>query len=165
MIDLRKELKAYGDLAFILGNGINLAAYGNSKCLNNHPYCKQPSREVQKIMENANWKYTSLTDPRSLSWGKIYERMNLPKLMPVLSFSSQYVHGIGMSDIWADQSDNFTAIYNFARTLIAKATQQLPSIFNCNEEFLREGLLSSPYINEVPKHYLDDIILSSKHRN
>lgn len=30
MIDFRRELKAYGDLAFILGNGINLAAYGNS---------------------------------------------------------------------------------------------------------------------------------------
>ena len=68
--------------------------------LYSHPYMNLKNRNIEIIIQNNNWKYESIENPRSLSFQKMYKQiMKDTKLVNYYQgILSQYTHGLCLSN-------------------------------------------------------------------
>lgn len=68
--------------------------------LSSHPYQDLDNKNVKTIVNNANWKYKSIDEPKGLSFKNMYEHINLnSKLICYYQeILSQHTHGLCLSN-------------------------------------------------------------------
>lgn len=68
--------------------------------LKNHAYYAQDRAAANLLIQNSNWKYESLQDPRSLKYGEMYSVIgfNNKSIEYFQSYLSQFVHGLCLSN-------------------------------------------------------------------
>lgn len=69
--------------------------------LSSHQYQRLNNKNVKTIINNANWKYKSLDDPKGLTFKEMYKHINLDtKLICYYQeILSQHTHGLCLSNI------------------------------------------------------------------
>lgn len=65
-----------------------------------HPYYCNGRTAVEALMHNANWKYDSLQNPRSLKYSELYSAVgfNTSSIQYLQGYLSQFVHGLSLSN-------------------------------------------------------------------
>jgi hypothetical protein len=79
--------------------------------------------EVDILIKNRNWKYKNIVplsrkDKNAYTWKEMYGLLSLKKMDEMMSFFSQYVHGLSISNIATGDSDDFDAPLSFAVCLL-----------------------------------------------
>lgn len=68
--------------------------------LRSHTYYCKDRTTVETLMQNANWKYESLQNPRSLKYSELYTVVgfNTSSIQYLQGYLSQFVHGLSLSN-------------------------------------------------------------------
>lgn len=68
--------------------------------LRNHTYYYKDTTTTESLIQNANWKYESIQNPRSLRYGEMYSLIgfNDISIEYFRGFLSQFVHGLCLSN-------------------------------------------------------------------
>lgn len=76
-------------------------------------------KEIDILIEKKNWKYKTLDKPKeSYSWKEMYNLLNLREAGEMFSYFSQYVHGLSISNIALNDTDDFDAPLSFTVCLL-----------------------------------------------
>ena len=80
--------------------------------LSSHQYQKLNNKNVKTIINNANWKYKSLDDPKGLTFKEMYKHINLDtKLICYYQeILSQHTHGLCLSNITNSDSEQLQKV-------------------------------------------------------
>lgn len=80
--------------------------------LSTHPYSKLGDENVEKIIQNANWRYESLQKPKKVDFKMMYERLGFDNKIAnyYQSYLSQYAHGLFFSNTSAFNSEHFQIV-------------------------------------------------------
>lgn len=93
----------------ILEEGINKPLFENScnevitklkQQLSSHPYMNLRNRNIEIIIQNNNWKYESIVNPKSLSFQRMYKQIfqDVKLVNYYQEILSQYTHGLYLSN-------------------------------------------------------------------
>ena len=87
--------------------------------LENNELTLQYPNETKELIENRNWKFNNIFSRESVSWNKIYKKYAPKETAAYLSYLSQLVHGLGMSNycLWSKEGDYMTAITTVQKLL------------------------------------------------
>lgn len=87
--------------------------------LDNNELTLQYPNETKELIENRNWKFTNIFSRESVSWNKLYRKYAPKETAAYLSYLSQLVHGLGMSNycLWSKEGDYVTAITTVQKLL------------------------------------------------
>ena len=117
-----------------------------------------------KIVEDCNWKFKEFKNYRRINsnqyqWKELYKMIGRSKYIDLLSFFSQYSHGLSMSNlnVEPDQS-SFDGIIGEAVSLLDLMNQYVLKFFEAEKDYIYEGLLR-PEIRDKILACFDD-----KHR-
>ena len=89
-----------------------------SKLANNELTLLYPN-ETKELIENRNWRFKNIFSRESVSWNKLYRKYAPMGTAAYLSYLSQLVHGLGMSNYcsWSKEGDYMTAITTVQKLL------------------------------------------------
>lgn len=76
-----------------------------------------------KLIKYRNWKFKTIDKPRfedAYSWKEMYEKLELYDAGNMFSYFSQHVHGLSISNIILDDTDDFEAVLTFAFSLVGR---------------------------------------------
>lgn len=87
--------------------------------LENNELTLQYPNETKELIESRNWKFNNIFSRKSVSWNKIYKKYAPKETAAYLSYLSQLVHGLGMSNycLWPKEEDYITAITTVQKLL------------------------------------------------
>lgn len=82
------------------------------KKLREHSYYAECSATAESLIQNANWKYESLRNPRSLKYGEMYSVIgfNNKSIEYFQGYLSQFVHGLCLSNKPITESEQINRV-------------------------------------------------------
>lgn len=82
------------------------------KKIREHSYYAECSATAESLIQNANWKYESLQNPRSLKYGEMYSAIgfNNKSIEYFQGYLSQFVHGLCLSNRPIADSDQMKRV-------------------------------------------------------
>ena len=106
--------------------------------LYSHPYQKLNNKNVKTIINNANWKYKSLDEPRGTTFNEMYKQVGYDALLTdyYQDILSQYAHGLCISNTQHNDHERLQIVLYES---IPIADRMIQSI--CNTFFKKELLL------------------------
>ena len=132
--------------------------------LDKSPLKNKDEVSFNRIVEDCNWKFKEFRNYRKINrnqyqWKELYKMIGRSKYIDLLSFFSQYAHGLSMSNlnVEPDQS-SFDGIIGEAVSLLDLMNQYVLSFFAAEKDHIYEGLLR-PEIRDKILGCFDD-----KHR-
>ena len=121
------------------------------------PLYRQHKKSIDTLIaQGYNWKFKNIDSPKNnLSWQKMYEMIDTKKSMTdMLSFFSQYVHGLSISNLTIDTSDEtFEPLIGFAIALLGKVNTIINNDFGVYKLLLLKGFMQSDYGTEYLSYY------------
>ena len=80
-------------------------------------------KDVDSLIQNRNWKYKQITpnskkDKNAYTWKEMYGLLSIKEASDMMSFFSQYVHGLSISNIVLGDPDDFDAPLSFTVCLL-----------------------------------------------
>lgn len=123
--------------------------------LQNHPYFFQYGSIVKTIIRNANWKFESLQNPRSLKYGEMYEFVGFNSDLTEYyrGYLSQFAHGLCFSNISSNSEIMKTVMYE-SIVIADKLVQAINQTFR-DKEIINHVLYSDTiqkYLNSKDFH-------------
>lgn len=87
--------------------------------LENNELTLQYPNETKELIESRNWKFNNIFSRKSVPWNKIYKKYAPKETAAYLSYLSQLVHGLGMSNycLWSKEEEYITAITTVQKLL------------------------------------------------
>ena len=115
--------------------------------LRSHTYYYNDAATTESLIQNANWKYESLQNPRSLKYGEMYSIIgfNDNSMDYFQGFLSQFVHGLCLSNRTVVDSEQMKRIAYESIPIAARFIQAIYQTFHNKEMMIH--LLSSENIN------------------
>ncbi len=135
-----------------------------NQLIDESPLKEQNKEAFEKIVKDRNWKFKEFKPYKNIKdnqycWHELYEKIDMCECFDILSYISQYVHSLSMSNIVMDMNvQNIDGIVGEALGLIRRLHNYTLQFFANEQEYILEGLL-------IPK--MRDQILAcfdSKHR-
>lgn len=124
------------------------------------PLYQQHKKSIDTLLgPEYNWKFKNLENMRDKwSWTKMYKLIDTKKSMTdMLSFFSQYVHGLSISNLTIDSCDEaFEPLIGFAIALLGKVSTIINNDFGVDKLFLFDGFLQSDYGTAYLSYYSPD---------
>ncbi len=116
--------------------------------LKNHTYYTQDSVTANLLIQNSNWKYESLRNPRSLKYGEIYSAVgfNEKSIEYFKGYFSQFVHGLCLSNKPAVDLEQMRSVLHECIPVADKFIQSINQTF---------------HDKEVMKNFIDSDIIQS----
>lgn len=110
--------------------------------LRHHAYYNIDAATTESLIQNANWKYESLQNPRSLRYGEMYSIIgfNDNSIEYFQGFLSQFVHGLCLSN-WYVDSEQMKRISYESIPIATRFIQAIYQTFH-NEEMITHFLSS-----------------------
>ena len=115
--------------------------------LQRHNYYYKNITTTESLIQNANWKYNSLQNPRSLKYSEMYSMVgfNDNYIEYFQGFLSQFVHGLCLSNMFVADSEQMKRILYESIPIAARFIQAIYQTFNDKE--MMTHFLSSENIN------------------
>ena len=103
--------------------------------LKNHTYYTQESVTANLLIQNSNWKYESLQNPRSLKYGEMYSAVgfNEKYIEYFKGYLSQFVHGLCLSNKPAVDSEQMRRVLHECIPIADKFIQSINQTFHDKE--------------------------------
>lgn len=108
-----------------------------------------------KIVEDRNWKFKEFksykkTGSNKYKWAELYKRIDMCDGYDVLSYISQYAHGLSMSNLVMDMNVyNHDAVIGEAFHLIKRLNSYLMEYFYFDYEYIMNGLLEADMRDKI----------------
>lgn len=127
--------------------------------LRTHIYYSKDRTTIESLIQNANWKYESIQNPRSLKYGKMYAYIGFnSKLTKYFQgYLSQFVHGLCLSNKQTNSKMLKSVLYE-SIILADKFIQTIYHTFNdkemvkqfCDSDIIRNFLKSKDFnVNDL----------------
>lgn len=103
--------------------------------LHNHIYYSQDQATAKFLIQNSNWKYESLQNPRSLKYGEIYSvtGFNNKSIDYFQGYLSQFVHGLCLSNKPNTDSEQMKRVLHECIPIADIFIQSINQTFNDKE--------------------------------
>lgn len=115
--------------------------------LNKSPLKFKDKDAFDKIVKDRNWKFKKFEKYKRITsnqykWTELYDRIDMSKYIDVLSYISQYTHGLSMSNLVLEMdSSNCDGIVCEAINLIDRMYDYMFQFFKEERCYILEGLL------------------------
>ena len=111
--------------------------------LKNHTYYTQDRVIANLLIQNSNWKYESLQNPRSLKYGEMYAAIgvNAKSIEYYQGFLSQFVHGLCLSNKPIADSEQMNRVLHECIPIADKFIQSINQTFH-DKEMMNKFLCS-----------------------
>lgn len=110
------------------------------------PLKNRDKEAFDKIVKDRNWKFKEFKTYKKVGsnqykWAELYERIDMCEGYDVLSFISQYAHGLSMSNLVMDMNEhNIDGIVGEAFLLIIKLNAFMMHYYFLDYEYIMNGL-------------------------
>lgn len=103
--------------------------------LQNHTYYTQDRTTAKLLIQNANWKYESLQNPRSYKFGEMYAVIGFDakSINFFQGFLSQFVHGLCLSNKLIADSEQMKRVLHESIPIADKFIQSINQTFHDQE--------------------------------
>ena len=103
--------------------------------LKDHTYYTQDRAIANLLIQNSNWKYESLQNPRSLKYGEMYSAIgfNNKSIEYFLGYLSQFVHGLCLSNKSIADSEQMRRVLHECIPIADKFIQSINQTFHDKE--------------------------------
>lgn len=92
--------------------------------------CAEHPSEVEALIKIRNWKYKAIEAPKkAYTWKDMYEKLNIKRGIDMFPYLSQYVHGLSVSNIVLNDSDDFDAPLSFEACLLGWLLNYLRKVY------------------------------------
>lgn len=115
--------------------------------LENSPLKNKDEAAFNKIVEDCNWKFKEFKDYRKIKnnqyqWRELYDIIGRSNHFDLLSFFSQYAHGLSMSNLNTEPGQRvFDGIIGEGVALLDLMNQSVLKFFESDIYYIYEGLL------------------------
>lgn len=126
------------------------------------PLEQQDKAAFDKIVEDRNWKfkdfkYYKKKGSNQYKWQDLYELIDACNGFDLLSYISQYAHGLSMSNLIMNMNEqNVNGVVSEAFMLIRRLHNYTLSFFANEQLYILEGLLDPKMRDEILACYDDD---------
>lgn len=126
------------------------------------PLRNQDKEAFDKIIKDRNWKFKEFKSYKrkgenQYKWKELYEIIGRCEHFDLLSFISQYVHGLSMSNLVMDMNvENRDGVITEAFGLINKLNEDMLMFFGMDYPYIMEGLLDSKMREKLLACYDDE---------
>lgn len=105
------------------------------KKLKNHTYYTQDRDTANLLIQNSNWKYESLQNPRSLKYGELYSIIgfSIKSIEYFQGYLSQFVHGLCLSNKPIADSEQMRRVLHECIPIADKFIQSINQTFHDKE--------------------------------
>ncbi len=119
--------------------------------LREHSYYAECSTKAKSLIQNANWKYESLQNTRSLKYGELYSVIgfNDESIEYFKSYLSQFVHGLCLSNKPTADSEQMKRVLHECIPIADKFIQAM------NQTFCDKGMIDNFLRSNVIQKFLD----------
>lgn len=117
--------------------------------LKNHTYYTQDRATANLLIQNSNWKYESLQNPRSLKYGEMYSAIgfNNKSIEYFQGYLSQFVHGLCLSNKPIADSEQMNSVLYECIPIADKFIQTINQTLHDKE--MMKNFISSDRINKL----------------
>lgn len=124
--------------------------------LKDHTYYAQDRAIANLLIQNSNWKYESLQNPRSLKYGEMYSSIgfNNKSIEYFKGYLSQFVHGLCLSNKSIADSEQMKRVLHECIPIADKFIQSIAQTFHDKEMMISfigsdviQGFLNSKDFN------------------
>lgn len=127
--------------------------------LKNHTYYTQDSITANLLIQNSNWKYESLQNPKSLKYGEMYSAVgfNEKSIEYFKGYLSQFVHGLCLSNKPAVDLEQMRRVLHECIPVADKFIQSINQTFHDNEvmiNFIGSDIIQS-FLNSKDFNFHD----------
>ena len=126
--------------------------------LDHSPLQTKDKAAFDKIVKDRNWKFKEFNSSKNnqYKWKELYNLIDCCKYIDLLSYISQYAHGLSMSNLVVklDES-NLSGIVAEAVGLLDRLYQYASEFFAEEKQYILEGLLD-PETSEKIRSYFDE---------
>ena len=126
--------------------------------LDHSPLQTKDKAAFDKIVKDRNWKFKEFNSSKSnqYKWKELYNLIDCCKYIDLLSYISQYAHGLSMSNLVMklDES-NLSGIVAEAVGMLDRLYQYASEFFAEEKQYILEGLLD-PEMSEKIRSYFDE---------
>lgn len=100
-----------------------------------HPYSKLENIGVEKIIQNANWRYESLQKPQALKYGMIYKQLGFNENMAnyYQHYLPQFAHGLCISNFPVNDIKQIKGVLYESIPLAGRFIQAIHQTFHDRE--------------------------------
>lgn len=134
-----------------------------NQLIDESPLKKQNKEAFEKIVKDKNWKFKEFKTYKKIkdnqySWHELYEKIDMCECFDLLSFISQYVHSLSMSNIVMDMNaQNIDGIVGEALGLIKQLHRYTLTFYTEEQKYILEGLKDPEMRDKIlacydPKH-------------
>ena len=115
--------------------------------LDKSPLKSKDEEAFNRIVEDCNWKFKEFKNYRKVNtnqyqWKELYDMIGRCKYIDLLSFFSQYTHGLSMSNLNVEPDlSRFDGIIGEAVALLDLMNQYALRFFAAEKDYIYEGLL------------------------
>lgn len=121
------------------------------------PLKTQNPAAFQRIVEDRNWKFKEFKDydkkrikSNQYKWEEMYDRIEMSKYYNILSYMSQFSHGLSMSNLVMNLDENtFDGPVGEAFALLSRMEEYLLDLFKDERNYIYEGLLDERQRNRM----------------
>lgn len=126
--------------------------------LDHSPLQIKDKAAFDKIVKDRNWKFKEFNSSKSnqYKWKELYNLIDCCKYIDLLSYISQYAHGLSMSNLVMKLDErNLSGIVAEAVGLLDRLYQYASEFFAEEKQYILEGLLD-PEMSEKIRSYFDE---------
>lgn len=114
--------------------------------LESSPLRQKDKAAFDRIVKDRNWKFKEFKDKKKGSnqykWRELYELIDCCKVFDLLSYISQYVHGLSMSNLVIELDEqNIDGVVGEALGLIKRLHKYTMDFYPEEQRYILEGLL------------------------
>ncbi len=121
------------------------------------PLQNKDKEAFDKIVKDRNWKFKEFKFYKRKKWAELYQKIGRSDNYDVLSFLSQYVHSLSMSNIVMDMNaENRDGIIAEVIALIEKLNGYTQNFFARDIVYILEGLLIPEMRDKILACYDDE---------
>lgn len=126
------------------------------------PLKQKNKTAFDKIVENRNWKFKDFKDYKKkgnnqYKWRELYELIDCCKGFDVLSYISQYAHGLSMSNLVVELDEqNIDGVVGEALGLIKRLHKYTMAFYPEEQRYILEGLLDPDMRDKILACYDDE---------
>ena len=129
------------------------------KIVDKSPLQVKDKEAFDKIVKDRNWKFKAFktykkTGANQYKWTELYERIDMCEGYDVLSFISQYAHGLSMSNLVMEMNGrNLDGIIVVANNLIERLNAYLMYYYLLDYVYIMNGLLEPDMRDKILSCY------------
>ena len=132
------------------------------KIIDKSPLQVKDKEAFDKIVKDRNWKFKAFrtykkTGANQYKWTELYERIDMCEGYDVLSFISQYAHGLSMSNLVMEMNErNLDAVIGETFALIKRLNTYMMHYYLLDYHYIMNGLLEPDMRDKILSCYDDE---------